>query len=82
MEVEERTQATQVSCAAEVSQSSWSTQQPQLDSTWPIGLPWLASRHSELSQELDVPEEDCDDATEEELQKRLEDLRCKEGTGS
>ncbi|CAK9103612.1 unnamed protein product [Durusdinium trenchii] len=47
-------------CTAEVSQSSLSTQQPL---------------HSETSQELDVPEEDCDDATEAELQKRVEELR-------
>lgn len=50
-------------CTAEVSQSSLSTQQPL---------------HSETSQELDVPEEDCDDATEAELQKRVEELRRQE----
>ena len=58
-------QTSEVPCScAEVSQSSLvSTQQPL---------------HSEPSEELDVPEEECDDANEAELQGRVEALRRKD----
>mmetsp|Transcript_40643 Transcript_40643/g.63848 ORF Transcript_40643/g.63848 Transcript_40643/m.63848 type:complete len:337 (+) Transcript_40643:36-1046(+) len=52
-------------CTCEVSESSLvSTQQPL--------------EHSETSQELDLPEEDCDDANEAELQGKVEALRRKD----
>lgn len=52
-------------CTCEASESSLvSTQQPL--------------EHSETSQELDLPEEDCDDANEAELQGRVEALRRKD----
>lgn len=51
-------------CTCEASESSLvSTQQPL---------------HSETSQELDLPEEECDDANEAELQGKVEALRRKE----